>query len=258
MRGPNNGDTPKFRNIVSFGKYHSEMTQPILGQIRSYWEELRAGRLMPLRSEVDPREMSAFLEACFVLERVPGGDVRFRLAGMGVNDLMGMEVRGMPLRALISPADRPLFSAKLAALFDTPEIQEYRLHSDQPNSPELSAVLLILPLKGDDGVVNRAIGCLTTTGTIGVAPRRFRVKDLQRTSLLTGLTEGKAFVLSETASPTQSARPTPTSQEPAVHSGFSETAEPFDHKQKPRPVRPDVEKQRAAAKAHASYLRVIK
>ena len=267
MRGPNNDEQPKFRNIVSFGKYHSQMTQPVLSQIRSYWEELRAGRLMPLRSEVDPREMSPFLESCFVLERVPSGDVRFRLAGMGIGDLMGMEVRGMPLRALISPADRPLFSAKLANVFETPEIQEYKLQSDQPNSPDLSAVLLILPLKGDDGVVSRAIGCLTTSGSIGVAPRRFRVKDLQRTSLLTGLTEGNAFVMPDRPvdpRPHATAHAEPAMQSPtkapakAPVNGFAETGKPFKHRPKAHGAPQNVAQKKASAKAHASYLRVIK
>lgn len=279
MRGPNNADDTNLRNIISFGKYHDEMTQPVLTQIRAYWEELRAGRLMPLRSEVDPREMSPFLETCFVLERVSSGDVRFRLAGMAINELMAMEVRGMPLRALIAPVDRPMFSAKLAAVFVTPEIQEYRLESDQPHAPELSAVLLVMPLKDENGEVNRAIGCMTTKGTLGIAPRRFRVKELKRTSLLTGLTEGDPLVSMGVAPLTTAPMSAPQTGAPAT-SGFSEHGIAYKHRPTAKMADKSgadnggtsagkgagkgtsevktAQKKRASEKAHASYLRVIK
>lgn len=176
-------------NVIPFGTYHTAMTQPILAQIRTYWEDLRAGRLMPLRSEVDPRDMSSFLEQCFVLERPADGDPRFRLAGMAINDVMGMEVRGMPVQCLIMPGGRRRFSAKIGGVFETPEIQEYKLVSDPAYATTLTGNLLVLPLKGDNGRVDRAIGCLSFDGAIGLPPRRFRMVELKRTSLVTGLTE---------------------------------------------------------------------
>ncbi len=176
-------------NVIPFGTYHTAMTQPILAQIRDYWEELRAGRLMPLRSEVDPRDMSSFLEMCFVLERSALSDPRFRLAGMSINDMMGMEVRGMPLRSIIVPDARAAFDIQIDAVFDTPEIQEYKLISDPGSAPRLTGNLLVLPLKGEGEETNRAIGCLVTEGVIGPKPRRFRVSQLQRTSLVSGLVD---------------------------------------------------------------------
>lgn len=172
--------------IVPFEPYHTAMTQPVHAHIKNYWDSLRAGRMMPLRSEVDPREMSPFLEHCFVLQHAGPGDTRFRLAGMALTDLMGMELRGMPLRSIIEPEERSIFSAELERTFETPEIQEYRLISDGPNVPRLTARLLILPLKGDDIMADRAIGCLTSDGMTGIPPRRFRIEEVIRTSLHTG------------------------------------------------------------------------
>lgn len=180
-------------NIVQFGKYHSIVKDPVHAEMRAYWEDLRAGRLMPLRSEVDPRELASLLEHCFILEQLENGEIKFRLAGRQINDLLGMEVRGMPLRALISPVDRPEFSATLAKMFETPEMQEYALLCEQPGELNVAAKMLILPLKSDDGQINRAIGCLTTEALVGTKPQRFRVEQLSRTSLLGTESETKPF-----------------------------------------------------------------
>jgi len=141
---------------------------------------------MPLRSEIDPREMSPYLEYCFVLQHRGPADTRFRLAGMGLNDLMGMELRGMPLRSLIEREDRAIFSAQLQQTFEEPEIQEYRLVSEAPNKSRLTANMLILPLRSDEANSDRAIGCLVFEGVAGLAPRRFRLDGVSRTSLRTG------------------------------------------------------------------------
>ncbi|MEM9581999.1 MAG: PAS domain-containing protein [Pseudomonadota bacterium] len=216
-------------------------TQPILAQIRSYWEELRAGRLMPLRSEIDPREMSPFLEVCFVLERQEPGDIRFRLAGMGVNDLMGMEVRGMQLRSLIAPEGRAQFSQQIDTLFTEPEIQVYKLMAEAGNSPPLTANMLLLPLKSDDGEADRAIGCLTTDGIVGIPPRRFNVSELQRTSLVTGLSQINAVIT-----------PKPSPLHPA---GFAEKAQPFEQAAREQVQMPDTNEMMQTS---VPYLKVVK
>ncbi|MEM6407539.1 MAG: PAS domain-containing protein [Pseudomonadota bacterium] len=163
------------------------MTHPAQSHIRAHWEDMRAGRKMPLRSEIDPREMSPYLSYSFILHQAKTGDVRFRVAGMAVNELMGMELRAMPLRSLIVPEERATFSSTLQKVFEEPEIQEYRLVSDRYGKPRLQGHLLILPLKGDFPNSDRAMGCFTTEGPIGVAPRRFSVQNVLRTSLNTGL-----------------------------------------------------------------------
>lgn len=178
------GVTPE--NILEFGAHLAAMTHPPLAEIRQYWDSLRAGRMMPLRSEVEPREMSSFLDCCFILDQRAAGDIRFRLAGMRLNDLMGMELRGMHIRSMIEPEGRAKFSATLEKMFATPEIQEFDLTSRAPNTTTVTGKLLVLPLKGNKGHVDRAMGCMVTTGIIGIPPRRFAVERVLRTSLMTG------------------------------------------------------------------------
>lgn len=141
---------------------------------------------MPMRSEVDPRSLENGLEYCFLVERTQPGAVRLRVAGMHLCDLMGMEVRGMPLRAFLNVASRPVFTSRIERVFHSPEIQIHHLVSNDHGMTPLSGQMMLLPLKGETGEVDRAMGCLVTSGTVGPNPRRFRLLDTDVTCLRTG------------------------------------------------------------------------
>jgi len=83
-----------------FKKVGHKMSDPILESLKSYWENLRAGRVAPYRSEIDPREFKHALENMFILEIVGDKNIRVRLAGMKMCEMMGMEVRGMSPRPM--------------------------------------------------------------------------------------------------------------------------------------------------------------
>jgi hypothetical protein len=149
-----------------------------ISEIRAYWEALRDGREVPFRSEIDPRGIEHALEYAFVLERIAPQVARFRLAGMHLNDLMGMEVRGMPLTALFTPKSRTEVSDILQVVFSGPKTAELTLRAETGfGKPEMLAKLLILPLKSDLGDISRALGCFMAEGPIGRAPRRFDLMD---------------------------------------------------------------------------------
>ena len=175
-------------NVVPLWMHQAKMDESPLNDMRSYWDELCAGRILPLRSEVDPRAIASSLENGFILERIQPGSVRFRLAGTQLSDLMGMEVRGMPIRSFIELKSRKAFSTSIERVFDGPEIQEYRLVSNQRNAPGMTARLLILPLRSDEGTINRALGCLVADGIVGMTPRVFQVAETRITNLVTGET----------------------------------------------------------------------
>ncbi len=179
---------PKTAEVISLWHHKQQRDSSALSEMRSYWESLRSGRLVPLRSEIDPREITDALEFGFILERIQPGAVRFRLAGMHLSDLMGMEVSGMPLRAFINTDGRDRFSTMLERVFTQPEIHEYHLASADARGTDLHARLLVMPLKSDGGTVDRAIGCLVSKGVVGLAPRRFRVLETRVTSLTAGAT----------------------------------------------------------------------
>lgn len=160
--------------VVPFAKSQRNMQTSIVQEVRAYWEALRAGRLVPLRSEVDPRGIEGALDQSFILERVAPQVARFRVTGGHLCDVMGMEVRGMPLTAMLSPASRQRAGEALATVFDGPQTAEFILAAETGlGRPELPARLLILPMKSDSGRIDRALGCFVTNGVIGRAPRRF-------------------------------------------------------------------------------------
>ncbi|MFV0386154.1 PAS domain-containing protein [Paracoccus sp. (in: a-proteobacteria)] len=146
----------------------------LLIEMREYWQSLRQGRAIPARSEIEPRSIHRSLDYAFILERIAPGAARFRLAGRHLIDLMGMEVRGMPLCAVLNPSSRGRLSDVLESVFKAPQIVEMTLTArGEYARPELHGKMLLLPLKSDLGDVTRALGCLISDGELGVAPRRF-------------------------------------------------------------------------------------
>lgn len=181
-------DQDSFGNIVSLGEQQAGHGRRLGNQLRAYWEALRRGRLVPNRSDIDPRGIEGCLEYAFILERVAPGMGRFRLAGMHLNDLLGMEVRGMPLTALFAPAGRKAIAEVTEAVFSGPAVAELDLVAETAiGKPPMKARLIILPLKSDLGDVNRALGCLVAEGeAIGRTPRRFEVAAAQVTPIVQG------------------------------------------------------------------------
>ncbi|MFV2052691.1 PAS domain-containing protein [Aliiroseovarius sp. YM-037] len=189
------------------------MTFPAIRQVEAYWDGLRRGRAVPLRSEIDPRGIESALEYAFVLERIAPGLARFRLAGMHLVDVMGMEVRGMPITSFVVPEDRNALSEALEGLFQKPETLELKLSAETGfGKPKLDAGLLLLPLKSDLGDISRALGCLVSKGAIGRAPRRFKLLECRHSQI-------------------EQCKPQITERSPVA--GFAEPAEPFSSARRP-------------------------
>ena len=93
------GDTPDPARggVVEFYVAGGPDPVRILADLRSYWDSLRKGRAVPDRADVEPKGIRRALDYAFILERIAPGAARFRLAGRHLVDLMGMEVRGMPV-----------------------------------------------------------------------------------------------------------------------------------------------------------------
>lgn len=184
----------------------------IAGEVRAYWEGLRNGRPVPARSDIDPRGIERALEYAFIIERIAPGMARFRLAGMHLNDLMGTEVRGMPLTSLFAPAARKRLGELLEGVFSDPGTAELQLTAESGiGKPALLARLLLLPLKSDLGDVSRALGCLVAEGPIGRSPRRFEVTSAQTGPVVAG-------------TPSERGVPVPVAPLPA---GFAESTPGF-------------------------------
>lgn len=159
-----------------------------IAALDAYWHALKGNRLVPLRADVDPRGIEAALDYSFIVERVASGVVRFRLAGSQLSELMGMDVRGMPLTSLITPDSRDEMCEAIEAVFEGPEILEVGLVSEAgAQRQKLLGQIILLPLMSDLGDISRALGCLPTRGAMGRAPRRFAVAAKPKRTPLDGL-----------------------------------------------------------------------
>lgn len=160
--------------VVQMRDYDACNPDRIIRELRDYWNSLRQGRAVPARSDVDPRGIARSLDYAFVLERIAPGAGRLRLAGRHLIDLMGMEVRGMPVCAFLNTSSRGRFSDVLESVFKAPQIAHLTLAAkSEYGRPQLDAQMLLLPLRSDLGDVTRALGCLVAAGETGIAPRRF-------------------------------------------------------------------------------------
>jgi hypothetical protein len=207
--GQNSGQN----KVISMDSFRSGCSLSPVRQAEAYWTALRRGDDVPHRSQIDPRGLENILSQTFVLERIAPGIARFRLAGQKLNEMAGMEVRGMPLTAFFTPAARKQVSASLEHMFDTPAIVELTLSTVATrNNPAQEARILLLPLRSDFGDVSRALGVFVSEGNPTKTSQRFDV-------VATDLRPVTANI------PTQK-QPDPKSTN-EVNAGFAETQAKF-------------------------------
>lgn len=161
------------------------MHDPMLSSLKSYWDRLRAGRVAPYRAEIDPRQFEQALENMFIIEKLAPDNMRIRLAGMKICDMMGMEVRGMQSSCLIDTPDRTRFDRLLDVVMGEPAVVELGLSA--PNRAGTYRVtMLMMPLRSDFGDINRVIGCASGSGELFAPPLAFRIEDVAVTPVEPG------------------------------------------------------------------------
>ena len=170
-------------NIIDLAARRQDNRTDAFFELETYWQALCAGRIMPYRDEIDPRGLSGALGRIFLIERIAPGTARFRVAGQDVSEIVGMDLRGMPMSCLVRPEGRQRLSDSLKALFDEPARIELSLDGGKSLLRGATAARLVcLPLRDRSGSVRRAIGCLAADGAKVQAQQRFDiVGELRRT-----------------------------------------------------------------------------
>jgi hypothetical protein len=230
-------------NVIEMAGYWGETRFRSLNEVEAYWEGLRRNGEVPRRTDIDPRGIENALEYAFILERIAPGLARLRIAGMHLSDLMGMEVRGMPISSFLPPAARNSFGETLEQVMDNPAKARLTLSAeDGVGKPPLEGRMILLPMQNDLGDVSRVLGCFETSGKIGRAPRRFNILQTELTPLdLSPPARRRTDAPGPAAS--QAKRPLPEPAVPGVP-GLSEPSRPF--------------KDAGKSGARPSYLRLIK
>lgn len=131
-----------------------------LAHVRGYWEGLRRGDTLPARADLDPRGLNGVLDRVFLGQRIGRGLVQVRIAGSGLADFAGMDVRGLPLSCLFAAESRTQLAETVERVFAEPAVAEVDLGSDRAAGGGLVARLLLLPL-ADEGGMKLILGALS-------------------------------------------------------------------------------------------------
>ncbi|UWQ80971.1 PAS domain-containing protein [Leisingera sp. S132] len=167
-------------NVVSMNRFRKGGALSPLRQAEAYWTALRRGDDVPSRSQIDPRGLENILSNTFILERIAPGIARFRLAGSQVNEMAGMEVRGMPVTAFFTADARKQLSNAMEHMFDTPAVVELELQILAPRlSTPREARMLLLPLRSDLGDISRVLGVLVADEVTSVTSQRFSISSIE-------------------------------------------------------------------------------
>lgn len=231
--------TQNTQNVISMTDHQPETGFAAIAQVEAYWEALRGDRLMPSRAEIDPRGIEQALEFSFIVERIAPGIARMRIAGNHLCDLLGMEVRGMPLTSMFVADARRQLADALEEVFERPAVGTFSLTSAKEfGRPELKGRMKLMPLKSDLGDVSRILGCMVVHGDLGKGPRRLEISHQQVSPIHSG--EGSVDIAPTRPVVPDAARPhMPPAAESAdsTQYGFSDGAETFTARPK-KPVPP--------------------
>lgn len=132
---------------------------PPIRQAEAYWTALfEESGTVPLRSSVDPRGLQGVLDHAFILERTEAEGAVFRLSGQIVCQTANEDLRGRSFLSLFPDTAHPRVAAVLEHMFEAPAVAQLALRC--ASAPIATASMVLMPLRSDDGVINRALGVM--------------------------------------------------------------------------------------------------
>jgi hypothetical protein len=152
-----------------------ERHSPLLEETWRYWSSLRSGGDVPERTRIEPASMSLILGHSMILDRLRPNMVRVRVGGRVMNDMMGMDVRGLPFRAFFEIAERDKAVALVETVFTDPATLELDLTCAAPEGT-VHARMLVLPLRDRQDRVSKALSCIAVDRIDGLPPHRFSIR----------------------------------------------------------------------------------
>src|SRR5262245_6122609 len=137
------------------------MKQRTLQILYTYWNGLRAGRLAPLRLEIDPSRIGAILPEIFLLERVDAGTYCYRLAGTRLCEIFGSELRGANLLDGWTAADRTALAHDLTLTCEQGAATHLVIDASADSARRVQLEAILLPLMHAGNAAGRVIGAMS-------------------------------------------------------------------------------------------------
>ncbi len=159
-------------------------------RVYDYWLKLKGPRCAPERRDIAPRSLRGMLPFIFIAERMGPGLSVFRLAGTGLCERYGRELRDHNLDALWSPADRPALRRFVDDVLDIPAPGLVTFRAETIDRRSVSGEMLFLPLCDEEGTVSRLLGCaFATQSTSWLGQRPLVHQFMETASLISSATE---------------------------------------------------------------------
>jgi hypothetical protein len=142
------------------------MVHPNTERLTEYWQARQHDAAAPWRADVDPMDFHDLLPQVLIIGRASDGTYPFRLAGGFVSDLHRSDLRGRCLLELWRPGDR--WQLKSALEFARGRPEPLVVHADilADGVAPVSMEVLLAPLRGQSGEVDRFIGLYQPTAMI--------------------------------------------------------------------------------------------
>lgn len=154
------------------------MTHSTIKTLRAHWDEICDSDLPPFRADISPRSMPDVLDTLFILEQVGPNDIRVRIAGLKICEMMGMEVRGQSPMTFFQDNARGRFGNVLSEVLGQPKVVTLGLDTVDKLGNTSHVEMLLLPLRSDFGDISRVIGCVTVPDTGFTAPIRYYISSV--------------------------------------------------------------------------------
>lgn len=164
---------PQMSDMTFSTRPETRQDYPLVAQVCEHWRSLRSRHALPKRIALDPTALAEALPHVFLAEFVSPRVARIRLCGHGVEDVMGMDLRGMPLSALFAADARHDVMAALDVVGRGARATLALKAEHGFGQPDLDAQLAVMPMTGADGRITHVLGVLERHGQIGRRPRRF-------------------------------------------------------------------------------------
>ncbi|WP_422024671.1 PAS domain-containing protein [Pyruvatibacter mobilis] len=143
------------------------------GRLRAFldlYDEMRDGRLVPHRNDLDLRKLSAFLTDLTLMEIEDEATITYRLMGSDVAERMGADLTGRNFLEFLSPKERRGTARAMDLIVSRP-VGLFSIYLNQYARGVLSRnESIMLPLSaGDDDKVTQIIGLHLVQTTVNYA-----------------------------------------------------------------------------------------
>ncbi|PZM10779.1 PAS domain-containing protein [Rhizobium tubonense] len=159
------------------------MCQKASIEILNYWDRIRGQFDAPLRAQIDPASVRHILPHLFILEEMPSGTSRFRLAGTAICNLFGRELRERSFASLWAgdQSDDPVRIARSVMAHAVPALMNATGYT--VSGRQLAVELAMMPIRSSSETCDRLLGCLTPVAnstSLGAEPVEFLSLDRSR------------------------------------------------------------------------------